>query len=66
MTTTMVVALVGLAAYGMALVWLGCNSRTPALGSADDYFLADRKLRSTLLFFTLIATNSHQALPNDG
>ena len=57
MTTTMFVALVGLAVYGIALIWLGCNSRTPALGSADDYFLADRKLRSTLLFFTLIATN---------
>ena len=57
MSPTMLVALLGLVIYLLALLWLGYSSRTPLGGSADDYFLADRKLRSTLLFFTLIATN---------
>jgi SSS family solute:Na+ symporter len=56
MTITLVSALVGLAVYLLALLWLGARSITTG-SSADSYFLADRRLRAGLLFFTLIATN---------
>ena len=57
MTTTLLSALLALAAYLLALLWLGAQSLKGQTDSADSYFLADRRLRAGVLFFTLIATN---------
>ena len=57
MTTTLISALISLVVYLLALLWLGAQSLGGQTNSADSYFLADRRLRAGVLFFTLIATN---------
>ncbi len=57
MSITFISALLALVAYLLALLWLGAQSLGGQTNSADSYFLADRRLRAGVLFFTLIATN---------
>ena len=57
MSITLISALIALAVYLLALLWLGAQSLGGQTSSADSYFLADRRLRAGVLFFTLIATN---------
>ena len=57
MSVTLISALIALIAYLLALLWLGAQSLGGQTNSADSYFLADRRLRAGVLFFTLIATN---------
>ena len=57
MSITLISALIALVVYLLALLWLGAQSLGGQTGSADSYFLADRRLRAGVLFFTLIATN---------
>jgi len=57
MSITLISALIALVAYLLALLWLGAQSLGGQSKSAESYFLADRRLRAGLLFFTLIATN---------
>ncbi len=57
MSTTLISACLALVVYLLALLWLGTQSLGGQTNSADSYFLADRRLRAGVLFFTLIATN---------
>ena len=57
MSTTLISAFLALVVYLLALLWLGTQSLGGQTNSADSYFLADRRLRAGVLFFTLIATN---------
>lgn len=57
MTITALSALVGLTLYLLALLWLGTRGMAAQNVNTDAYFLADRRLQTGVLFFTLIATN---------
>ena len=57
MTITALSALIGLTLYLLALLWLGTRGMAAQKVNTDAYFLADRRLQTGVLFFTLIATN---------
>ncbi|MCH9715442.1 MAG: sodium:solute symporter family protein, partial [Cyanobacteria bacterium] len=57
MTITVLSALGGLTLYLLALLWLGTRGMAAQKVNTDAYFLADRRLQTGVLFFTLIATN---------
>jgi solute:Na+ symporter, SSS family len=57
MTITALSALVGLTLYLLSLLWLGTRGMAAQKVNTDAYFLADRRLQTGVLFFTLIATN---------
>ena len=57
MSITLLTSLLGLGLYLAGLVWLGTKTHNSHSASADQYFLADRRLKAGVLFFTLIATN---------
>ena len=56
-TITALSALIGLTLYLLALLWLGTRGMAAQKVNTDAYFLADRRLQTGVLFFTLIATN---------
>lgn len=57
MSITFATSLIGLILYLVALLWLGARGTHKQSASTETYFLADRRLQTGVLFFTLIATN---------
>lgn len=53
----MFIAYLIISLYLLATLWVGILSYKKQENTAEDYFLANRKLGNIVLFFTLIATN---------
>ncbi len=53
----MIVTYLVIAIYLLATLGLGILSYQQQTNTAEDYFLANRKIGTVVLFFTLIATN---------